>query len=103
MEYVNSETRVRIDLDSLTPEEKKFYKLALKKFQENMKWGSFDDFAFGMRSPIFKRRRSHKNAPKSELYLALRDMSIQLGVQQGWIARVRKSKTRMRKSEKRVA
>jgi hypothetical protein len=35
MEYLNSETGVRVNLDSLTPAEKKFYKLALKKFQEN--------------------------------------------------------------------
>ena len=98
MEYVNPETGVKINLDSLTPEEKKFYERALKKFQENTQWGSFDEFAFGMRSPIYKRRGSRIEAPDSSLYLALKDMSLQLGVQQGLIARVKK-----KKSEKRVA
>ena len=98
MEYVNLETGVRINLDSLTPEEKKFYERALKKFQVNTGWVSFDDFAFGMRSSIYKGRRSNKDVLNNELYLALRDMSLQLGVQQGLIARAKK-----KKSEKRVA
>lgn len=91
MEYVNLETGVRINLDELTPEEKKFYKQALKKFQENTEWFSFDEFAFGMRSPIYKGKRSHVDVLKSELYLALKDISLQLGVQQGLITRRKKA------------
>jgi hypothetical protein len=94
MEYVNLETGVRINLDELTPEEKKFYRQALKKFQENTEWFSFDEFAFGMRSPIYKGRRSHVDVLKSELYLALKDISLQLGVQQGLITRRKKSEKR---------
>lgn len=94
MEYVNLETGVRINLDDLTLEEKKFYRQALKKFQENTKWLSFDEFAFGMRSPIYKGRRSHIDVLKSELYLALKDISLQLGVQQGLIRRTKKSEKR---------
>lgn len=95
MEYINSETGVKINLDSLTPEEKKFYERALKKFQANTEWVSFDDFALGMRSPIFKRQGTRIEAPDSALYFALKDMSIQLGVQQGLIARVKKQKKRV--------
>jgi len=94
MEYVNLETGVRINLDDLTLEEKKFYRQALKKFQENTNWLSFDEFAFGMRSPIYKGRRSHIDVLKSELYLALKDMSLQLGVQQGLIRRTKKAEKR---------
>ena len=98
MEYINLETGVKINLDSLTPEEKKFYERALKKFHQNTEWVSFDDFAFGMTSPIYKRRKPHTDILKNELYLALRDMSLQLGIQQGLVARVKK-----KKSEKKVA
>src|SRR5713226_9498467 len=94
MEYVNLETGVRINLDDLTPEEKTFYKQAIKKFQENTKWFSFDEFAFGMRSPIYNGRRSHIDVLKSGLYLALKDISLQLGVQQGLIRRTKKSEKR---------
>jgi hypothetical protein len=94
MDYVNLETDLRINLDALTAEEKKFYKEAVKKFQENTQWFSFDEFAFGMRSPIYKGKKSHMHVLKSELYLILKDMSLQLGVQQGLIARKRKSEKR---------
>ena len=94
MEYVNLGTGVRVNLDDLTPEEKKFYRQAVKKFQENTKWLSFDEFAFGMRSPIYSGRRSHIDVLKNGLYLALKDISLQLGVQQGLIARTRKSEKR---------
>jgi hypothetical protein len=91
MEYVNQETGVRVDLGGLTSEEKRFYRQALKRFQENTAWLAFDELAFGIRSPIYIRKKSHTDVLKSTLYLALKDMSLQLGVQQGLIARTRKS------------
>jgi hypothetical protein len=91
MEYVNLETGVRVNLDDLTAEEKKFYRQAIKRFRENTNWFSFDEFAFGMRSPIYNRRRSHIEVLESALYLALKDMSLQLGVQQGLIKRTNKA------------
>ena len=94
MEYVNLETGVRVNLDGLTPEEKRFYRQARKRFQEQTNWLAFDEFAFGMRSPIYNRQRSHIPVLKSSLYLALKDMSLQLGVQQGLIARTKKSEKR---------
>ena len=94
MEYVNLETGVRVNLDGLTPEEKRFYRQARQRFQEQTSWLAFDEFAFGMRSPIYHRQRSHIPVLKSPLYLALKDMSLQLGVQQGLIARTKKSEKR---------
>ena len=94
MEYVNLETGVRVKLDKLTPEEKKFYKQALRKFQENTEWFAFDEFAFGMRSPIYKGKKSHIDVLNNDLYLVLKDISLQLGVQQGLIARRTKSEKR---------
>jgi hypothetical protein len=95
MEYVNLETGLRVNLDGLTPEEKKFYRQALKRFQENTSWLAFDEFAFGMGSPIYSRQRSHLDVLKSALYLALKDMSLQLGVQQGLVARTKKSEKKV--------
>lgn len=95
MEYVNLETGLRVNLDGLSPEEKKFYRQALKRFQENTTWLSFDEFAFGMGSPIYSRQRSHLDVLKGALYLALKDMSLQLGVQQGLVARTKKSEKKV--------
>jgi hypothetical protein len=97
MEYVNLQTGLRIKLDSLTEVEKKFYRQALKRFHENAEWLAFDQFAFGMESPIYSRHRSHLEVLKDPLYLALKDMSLQLGTQQGRVAR------RQAKEKKRVA
>jgi len=97
MEYTNLETGFKVQLDDLTEAEKKFYRQALKLFQQNTDWGSFDEFAFGMGSPIYSRHRSHQDVLKTPLYLALKDMSLQLGVQQGKIVRTKA------KEKKRVA
>lgn len=92
MEYVNLQTGARIDISKLSSAEKQFYRQALKKFQRNTDWLAFDDFAFGVRSPIYDRRRSHLDVLKSPLYLALKDMSLQLGIQQGLISRAKSKK-----------
>src|SRR5438876_11608874 len=94
MEYVNLETGVRVNLDGLTPEEKRFYRQARKRFQEQASWLAFDEFAFGMRSPIYHRQRSHILVLKSPLYLALKDMSLHLGAQQGLISCTKTSERR---------
>jgi len=86
MEYINLQTGLRINLGGLTEIQKRFYVQALRRFGENTNWLDFDDFAFGMRSPIYIGRRSHLEVLKHPLYLALKDMSLQLGVQQGRIA-----------------
>ena len=87
MKYVKLANSKRIDLDGLTDVEINFYLRAQKKFHDNTDWLSFDEFAFSMRSPLFAGKKSHLEVLKSPLYLALKDMSLQLGVQQGKIAR----------------
>ena len=87
MEHVDLQTETTIKLYGLSAEEKKFYRHALKKFQENMEWLAFDEFAFGMDSPIYRGLNSHLDVWKNPLFLALQNMSLQLGVQQGMISR----------------
>jgi hypothetical protein len=70
----------------LNPEELGFLARARGKFIENTDWFQFEDFAFGMRSPVFSKTRSHKNVLENPLYIALKDMWLELGVRQGRIA-----------------
>lgn len=85
MRYANFETGFEVDLDYLTAEERKFYDDAIERFRRNAHWLDFDEFAFGMRSPIYTGERSRLAVIKKPLYLALKDMWLQLGVQQGMI------------------
>src|SRR5688500_17069946 len=70
----------------MTPEEQHFLSRAQAKFAEGMEWLAFEDFVFGPRSPLFSRTRSQQDILKHPLYLALRQMWLELGVQQGRIA-----------------
>lgn len=85
MKHINLEADVEIELSHLTVEEKTFYEEALRRFRQNVDWLDFDEFAFGMGSPIYARHRSHLDVVKQPLYLALRDMWLQLGAQQGMV------------------
>jgi len=86
MKYTNPRSGLTIQLDALNEEEKRFFQLAHREFRKNVPWLAFDELAFGMRCPLFSRRRSYPNVLEHPLFLALKDMSIQLGVQQGLIA-----------------
>lgn len=87
MKYANAHTGTKLTLDGLNKDEKKFYRQALKRFHENTRWLTFEEFAFGMKSPIYRGRDSHLDVLKDPLFRALQDMSLQLGVQQGVISR----------------
>lgn len=71
---------------SLTAEEQRFLEIARGKFLQNTDWFEFEDFAFGSRSPLFAATRSHRDVLTHPLYLALKDMWLQLGVRQGRVA-----------------
>ncbi|HYC93067.1 MAG TPA: hypothetical protein VEO54_27930 [Thermoanaerobaculia bacterium] len=67
----------------LTQEEDAFLRRARKKSAENADWFEFEDFAFGSRSPLYSKTRSHKDVLTHPLYVALKDMWLELGVRQG--------------------
>ncbi len=92
MEYVNLESGVKINLGSLTKAEEGFYLRALKKFRQNANWLDFDDFVLGMQSPLYSGKRSHHEVLRHPLFLALKDMSLQLGIRQGVIAKSKDKK-----------
>lgn len=87
MQYVNRETGKRIDLRTLTEEERQFYLEAKRRFQENTDWIEFDNFVFGLDSPIYRGKKSYADVRRNPLFVALLDMSLQLGVQQGVVVR----------------
>lgn len=85
--YVNRKTGVRIDLSQLNEKERRFYEAATARYRVKPNWLEFQAFAFGMDNPAFAPDRSHADALTHPLYLALRDMFLQLGVTQGKILR----------------
>jgi hypothetical protein len=87
MEYVNPETGLKIDLSGLNEAEMGFYRRALKEFQKNVNWLEFDHFVLGRNSVLYDGKRSHFEVLKHPLYLAVKDMWIQLGIQQGMVAK----------------
>ncbi len=72
--------------DSLSPEERVFLRQAEQKYRANANWFEFEDFAFGMRSPLFSRHRSHLDVLRHPLYRALKEMWLDLGVRQGLVS-----------------
>lgn len=97
MKYVNSRTGVSVALDDLSDIEKQFYQRVREQFEANAPWLLFDELAFGVSSPIYSGRTSHLDVLEQPLYLALKDMSLELGVRQGLIA-AKQPKERDRKA-----
>jgi len=73
-------------LDSLSPVERDFLRQAEKKYRANTFWLDFEDWAFSMRSPVFSRNRTHRNIVQNPLFIALKEMWLDLGVKQGGMA-----------------
>ncbi len=87
MKYCNPDTKRQIELGDLSEHEERFYREALERFRRGANWLSFEDFAFSPKSPIYSQRRSHVEVLQNPLYLALKDMWLQLGVRQEMVAR----------------
>ena len=71
----------------LTERQMLFYEESLQKFRENTDWLTFEAFVFGPMSPLYLDQKSHLDVLEEPLYQALKDMCLQLGVQQGMIKR----------------
>ncbi len=73
-------------LSNLDAREREFYQEALKRSRKNVPWAEFEEFAFGMGSPLYTHRTSHIDVLGDPLYQALKRMCLDLGVKQGLIA-----------------
>ena len=85
MKYVNSETGKTIELGALSSEESLFWREAQSRFKRNENWINFENFAFGLKSPIYRRMNRQIKLRDFPLFQALKDMHLHLGVQQGAI------------------
>lgn len=83
--YHNPRTGVEVNIDDLSMSKAAFFAEAMRRFRANADWFAFDDFVFGWHSALYAAKRAHTKVLRSPLYLALRDMSLQLAVQQGRI------------------
>jgi hypothetical protein len=80
-----NEVTLEPPITGLNETEKAFLERARRMFAENTDWLEFEGFAFGMRSPVFAKTRSHKNILEHPLYIALQDMWLELGIRQGMV------------------
>jgi len=86
MIYINRKTGTRIALTDVPARDRTFFRDAVRRFRRNAPWAEFEDFAFGMGSPIYSLRVSPLEVVKDPLYVALKDMWLELGVRQGLVA-----------------
>jgi hypothetical protein len=84
--YVNRKSQVSIDLGKLDAAKARLYETALARFRGNANWFEFEQFVFSYTSPLFSKSRSRAEVIDDPLYAALKDMWLQLGIDQGFVA-----------------
>jgi len=93
IEYLNLQTGKKIVLENLTEEEQKLYREAVKEFMTNINCWEFERFISELIDLIRYKVRAHTDLIENPLYMALEDMWLQLGVQQGEMRRDSKIKS----------
>jgi hypothetical protein len=86
MRYLNPSSGVSIDLGQLDDEKKRFFEAAQNQFRNNANWFEFEQLVFSYTSPVFHRSRNRAEVLRDPLYHSLKDMWLQLGIQQGFVA-----------------
>jgi hypothetical protein len=98
MRYHNKESGVDVDLGALDDEKRRLFEAAYERFRKNTNWFEFEQLVFSYTSPLFRHAKSRAEVLDAPLYLALKDMWLQLGINQGFVAKrndaTRKTKTR---------
>ena len=86
MHYSNRKSGVSIDLGDLDVAKRHLYERALEQFRSGVSWFEFEQFVFSYTSPLFSAARDRAAVVKDPLYAALKDMWLQLGIDQGFVA-----------------
>lgn len=86
MRYHNPRSGFEVDVGELDEEKKRFFDVALKLFRKNANWFEFEQLVFSYTSPIFSRSRNRADVVHDPLFKALKDMWLQLGIDQGFVA-----------------
>ncbi|HEY4642953.1 MAG TPA: hypothetical protein VII75_16560, partial [Thermoanaerobaculia bacterium] len=103
MRYHNPESGLRIDLNGLDADRKRFYHLAIEQLHANVDWLEFEGFAFSFGSPIFKASHDRQEVLTDPLFLVLKDIWLRLGIRQGMVAPSKEIPTRGKARESRQA
>ena len=86
MRYRNPKSGLEIDLGDLEAEKKRFFETAQKQFRSNVSWFAFEQAVFSYTSPLFRRSRNRADVVHDPVFKALKDMWLQLGIDQGFVA-----------------
>jgi len=86
MRYQNPESGLEIDLGKVDEEQKRLFDRAQKMFRSNASWFAFEQVMFAYTSPLFRPSRNRAEVVHDPLYKALKDMWLQLGINQGYVA-----------------
>ena len=86
MHYVNPESGLDVDLGKLSPERERFFEDARRQFQKNVSWFDFERVVFSYWSPLFSGLKNRADVVNEPLFIALKDMWLQLGINQGYVA-----------------
>jgi hypothetical protein len=87
MRYHNKQSGVDVDLGTLDDEKRRLFDIANERFRNNTNWFEFEQLIFSYTSPLFREAKSRADVLNDPLYLALKDMWLQLGVNQGFVAK----------------
>jgi hypothetical protein len=86
MRYHNPKSGLDIDLGPIDAEKRRLFDTAQEKFRKNTNWFEFEQLVFTYTSPIFSRAKNRADVVNEPLFHALKDMWLQLGIDQGFIA-----------------
>jgi len=86
MRYHNPKSGLDIDLGPIDAEKRRLFETALEKFRRNTNWFEFEQLVFAYTSPIFSRAKNRADVVNEPLFHALKDMWLQLGIDQGFVA-----------------
>lgn len=89
MNYTNRKSGLNIDLGDLDAAKRRLYERALAQFRRGVSWFEFEQFVFSYTSPLFSGARNRAAVVDDPLYTALKDMWLQLGIDQGFVANER--------------
>jgi len=92
MRYHNPKSDLEIDLGHLDAEKRRIFDAAQEKFRKNTNWFEFEQIVFSYTSPIFSRAKNRADVVNEPLFHALKDMWLQLGIDQGFVADDRSEK-----------
>jgi len=92
MRYHNPKSGFEIDLGHLDAEKRRLFDASQEKFRKNVSWFEFEQVFFSYSSPIFSRAKNRADVLNEPLFHALKDMWLQLGIDQGFVADDRSEK-----------